>query len=607
MKKIVLVLVAALALYLLLRDTPDTPPTAATESTRAIATGTLTGFEDEHNTYAWLGIPYAASTAGDNRWRAPQPAPAWTGPREALQFGPVCPQLVSVFAGVEGEPGEAAGSEDCLSLNIWAPRGAADDGREPLPVMVWIHGGGNTVGASDHYRGAALAGRQDVVVVTINYRLGLLGWFTHPALRAAAANPEDASGNYGTLDTIAALRWVQANIAAFGGNPDNVTVFGESAGGRNVYMLMASPLAQGLFHRAIVQSGSIPTTPFALAENFVDDEPPGLANSAGETLLRLLVNSQQAQDREDARERLAAMSADEIVAFLRSQSIDELMAGLGGNAGMYSAPQTLRDGHVLPKRPLFKLFRDPGAYNSVPVITGTNRDEMKLFMGLDPAYSDLWFGILPRVRDQAAFDNETGYHSDRWKLAAVDWPADIMTGNGHDAVYAYRFDWDEGGSLGLVDWSTTLGAAHAMEIPFVFGDFPGIFPLPRLFTGRNEPGRLALSDAMMNYWAEFARTGAPGTGGNDQQPRWDAWRAGRGGMLIFDSPQGGGIGMSEKRLVPADFRRRLENDTLVTDTAARCELYTDLFDSLRWGSELFSEADYTRLGCPVADSEALDE
>lgn len=600
MKKLLLLLLSAVAVYTLVVLRPAPEPIPAPDSARTLSTGNIIGFADERNTHAWLGIPYAASTAGANRWRAPQPAPAWEDQREALRYGSACPQFTGKFAGVEGEEGTAAGSEDCLFLNIWAPRFAASDipsGTDALPVMVWIHGGGNTVGSSSHYGAAALAGTGNLIVVTINYRLGLLGWFSHPALQAGAATAEDASGNFGTLDTIAALKWVKRNIANFGGDPGNVTVFGESAGGRNVYMLLASPLANGLFHRAIAQSGATPTTPMVIAQNAVDDIPAGQENSASETLIRLLTQSGAATDRETAKQQAEQMTNVEIADYLRSTSITELFSGIGNRSGMYTAPQTLRDGYVIPQQPLLKLFRNRANYNAVPLITGTNRDELKLFMALDPAHSELYFGVIPRIRDQAAFDNEAAYHSDRWKLAAVDTPANTMTANGHDSVFAYRFDWDEGGSLGIVNWSTALGAAHAMEIPFVFGDFDGIFPIPRLFTAGNRKGRLALSRAMMSYWTQFARTGDPGQGVNSELPQWTPWRAGRGGMMLLDSPSGGGVRMSEKRLAVADFRRRLENDTIITAKEDRCALYTDLFNSARWGQELFNQQEFAKLGC----------
>lgn len=239
------------------------------DSLRTINTGQLVGFEDSYDTFAWLGIPYASAPTGNLRWRAPQAPQSWNGVRTAIQYGEPCMQFWGALAGVDGNPGEVIGDEDCLSLNIWSPKKATSN--TPLPVMVWIHGGGNDSGSANLYQGHHLAGTQNVVVVTLNYRLGLLGWLSHPAIRSSSANLADASGNFGTLDIIQALSWVRDNIMLFGGDPSNVTIFGESAGGRNVYSLMASPFAKGLFHKAIVQSGTVDTTLRVLAEEPYQD------------------------------------------------------------------------------------------------------------------------------------------------------------------------------------------------------------------------------------------------------------------------------------------------------------------------------------------------
>ena len=242
--------------------------TADPTSLRDTQAGQVLGFADTYNTQAWLDIPYAAAPVGELRWRAPQAAEAWTGVRNALQYGATCTQFSGILSGQEGDDGDLVGNEDCLSLNVWSPRLAPNElANKKLPVMFWIHGGGNDSGTANIYQAHHLAGSKDVIVVLINYRLGLMGWFSHDAIRANANNFEDASGNFGTLDIIAALGWVKNNISAFGGDPDNVTIFGESAGGRNVFSLLASPLAKGLFHRAISQSGTADTTLLTLAEN----------------------------------------------------------------------------------------------------------------------------------------------------------------------------------------------------------------------------------------------------------------------------------------------------------------------------------------------------
>jgi para-nitrobenzyl esterase len=597
-----LVLIAA-GLYLVFRGGEELPRVADPDSQRFTTSGELIGFADRSNTHAWLGIPYASAPVGTQRWRAPLLAEPWSGVREALHFGAPCPQLWTVIAGVEGADGEVVGSEDCLSLNIWAPRlqpEALPEVGSGLPVMVWIHGGGNTVGSAAIYPAPVLAGRQQVVVVSINYRLGLLGWFSHPALRNTATNPRDGSGNYGTLDMIAALKWVQNNIAFFGGDPDRVTIFGESAGGRDVYSLMASPLAKGLFHRVISQSGSATTQPISLAENYAIDG--GSTNSSRETLLRLLRDSVVTGD---PRKVLEAMNDTEVIDFLRSRSTGQLLKGLAGSMGMYPAPQTLQDGVVLPREPLLELFSDPSRYNAVPLMTGTNRDEQKIFMALDPRFADQWFGIIPRIDNQAGFDRLAAYYSDLWRLVAVDRPATVITASGGAPVFAYRWDWDEGGSNLLVDLSTALGAAHGLEIAFVLGDFEQGIPIPFLFNEENRSGREQLSRQMMNYWGEFARSGDPGRGTRGDQPDWSRWDAGAGGLMLLDSAAGGGIRMLQDRMRVAAFKQRLFDDEEFAELRNRCAMYVELFNSPTRGRELWDEEEYQRLGCSAYDPDEL--
>ncbi len=600
--------VALLAIALVWsRGAEEGAPPADAASERVTANGPVVGFADDLNTHAWLGVPYAASTGGENRWRAPQPVTDWLEPRLALEHGNACPQPWSITGGSDGSSGDLIGSEDCLVLNIWAPRftpGGIPRGEDALPVMVWIHGGSNRTGTANAYPAAALAGSEGVIVVGINYRLGVLGWFSDPLLRAAAADPLDASGNFGTLDTIEALRWVRQNIASFGGDPERVTVFGESAGGRNVYMLMASPLASGLFHRAIVQSGSLYSMPLTLAENAVDAEHPGHAASSTEEGVRLLQRAGLAADRDQALALRQMMEPGEWATFLRNRSLQELLDLGEGRPGTGSVPQTFRDGVVLPHTPLTEVFADPEQYNAVPLITGANRDEQKLFMAMNPRFADNWFGIIPRIRDQEEYDRVSAYYSDRWRLSAVDAPATIMQGGGAPEVYAYRFDWDEGGSLGLVDWSEALGAAHGMEIPFVFSNFESIFPLPRLFTAGNRAGRKTLSRQMMGYWAEFARNGYPGSGDAPRQPQWLPF-GDTGQVMFLDSPEDGGLQLRAEPLRVADIRRRIAADEAFSSPRERCWLFADLFYSPYRGKEYFDPLEYRELGCQSFDPQAL--
>ena len=291
----------------------ETPPAAEplAASLRHLPTGAVLGTRGLHGGHVWKGIPYAAAPVGKLRWRAPQPLEAWSGAREAIRFGSICPQFASPLGGDHSAPaGTIVGDEDCLYLNVYAPAFAADavpTAKERLPVMFWIHGGGNTVGASSFYNASRLASEQNVVVVSANYRLGLRAWLRHPT-PTAGLDPIERSGNFGTLDLIAGLRWVRANVAGFGGDPANITIFGESAGGQNVFTLLGSPLASGLFQRAIAQSGGSWGSSIAEAEHFADDAEPGDPRSSGELLLELLQRDGRATDREQAKRVLAGMS-----------------------------------------------------------------------------------------------------------------------------------------------------------------------------------------------------------------------------------------------------------------------------------------------------------
>jgi len=577
-------------------DIAEITPVSDPGTVRMTTSGEVIGSTDKHDTYAWRGIPFAAPPVGDLRWRAPQPVAAWEGRREALSFGPACIQFWSRLSGMEGSAGEVAGSEDCLTLNIWSPQDRSGPNRGPLPVMVWIHGGGNTVGAARTYAGDTLAGKQDVVVVTINYRLGLLGWFSHPAIRGTATDPTDASGNFGTLDTIAALDWISANIAQFGGDPSNVTVFGESAGGRNVYALMASPLAKGLFHKAISQSGSLSTTPLHIAENYADDETRGMTNSSREIIAELLQREGKATDRETAKAAAESMSHEETLGWLRQQTPTDLLAGtVAGLSGMYRAPQMFHDGVVLTAASPRKQFDDPSSYNAVPLMTGTNRDESKLFMAQDPEWVSRFLGLFVSVSDQEQYDLVAAYQSDHWKARAVDTPAERIVAAGGAPVFAYRWDWDEGASNMFVDYSTLLGAAHGMEISFVFGDFErGL--LPGFFDDNNVEARDKLSDAMMSYWTQFAYSGDPGKGRKGELLQWGAWGSQAGDFIILDTEADGGIRMTSEGVTLDDMKSRLAAEESLPPQK-RCELYASMFFLFEGNNDHWDQEQFNTLGC----------
>lgn len=492
--------------------------------------------------HAWRGLRYAAPPVGALRWRAPQPAQRWNGDLEALRHGAIAPQFGGRIAEVPAsQHGQVVGEEDCLWLNVFAPV----DVEAPLPVMVWIHGGGNSVGTAANFDVARnLAAQDQVIVVTVNYRLGVLGWFAHPALQAAEdLSDEDRSGNFALLDVIAALRWVQTHIAAFGGNPGCVTIFGESAGGQQVLMLLASPLARGLFHRAIAQS--------PVCESFsLDEAVQGLASpleshrcGGEETVRRLL-----------ARAGLATPPSN-LAAWLRDRSPAELLAvQVPGSEGIYLAPRPIRDGVVLPLAPLPELFSQ-GTWNRVPVLLGGNRDEFRTFLAGKPEHCRLIGGKIPVLKDRAAYRFESDMLSRGWRAHHIDRPADAMLAGGHADLWTYRFDWDEAPAIPFIRPDILLGAAHAMEMPFVFRDEVGEFDIFQVNTPLNRLGRRAICQAMGSAWTTFARHGRP------ELPDGTTWAPRRrqgSDSLVFDTPRGGGLRMAAVRESLDALRSELE-------------------------------------------------
>ncbi len=475
--------------------------------------GTIEGAGDTSNTWSWKGIPYAAPPVGELRWKAPRPPAAWAGVRRADRFGNSSAQLVPVLGMI--------GSEDCLYLNIWRPRSA----ETKLAVYVFVHGGGNTIGSSNlaDYYGQAVAARSNMVYVSLNYRLSVFGWFRSPAL-AEGESALDASGNYGTLDIMAALRWIQANIAAFGGDPSDVTVSGESAGAFDVLSLMVSAQARGLFQRAVVESGLAVMQTNETAER-----------AARTITLKLLVRRGKARDLPAAEKVLEAMSNAQIRAFLYAAPTGDFLRVLDRSPmGMAMAdhPTVYADGEVLPAEG-YKAFRDGSYPNKVPLIIGTNKDEAKLF---------LFSGGLYR-RDPALYDSLAAYRTALWRHSGVDSVASAITSqDGHPPVYAYRFDWGSPNARGESplpgDLGRRLGAFHSTEVPFFLGTGVNAvsFLTGRFFTAANEPGRKVLTDAVMRYLAAFARTGNPNPTSGAPLPAWEPWDPADGGFkaLVMD-------------------------------------------------------------------------
>ena len=574
-------------------------------SLRDTATGKVLGFNDAYNTQAWLGIPYAQAPVGDLRWRAPQPASDWQGVRHATQYGEPCVQYWGGLAAQDGETGSLIGSEDCLSLNIWAPRATNSAIQiKELPVMVWIHGGGNDSGTAKLYQAHHLAGSQNVIVVLINYRVGLLGWFSHQSIRDTASNLEDASGNFGTLDIIHSLKWVRDNIGSFGGDAGNVTIFGESAGGRNVYSMLASPLAKGLFHRAISQSGTVDTTLQVLAEDYDDEKHTkvvsGLKNSSNGIISLVLAARHPEQTSAQIRSAVANTPSDQLLEMLRATDAKQLMDLASQNTGLpgyIKVARVIRDGHVIPKQSMMDLFKDPSQYNSVPLLTGTNRDEQKVFMARDNKYVSQLLGVLPKIRDPLRYDRVSEYISTNWKAGAVDEPAKLISQTQASPVFAYRFDWDDSPVNIALDLKSLLGASHGMETNYMFGDFQGGMPFGITHDKDNAPGRADLALSMMDYWAQFAYSGDPGTGRSGSLAPWNAWQVSGNNIMLLDSVKDGGNRMAEVRTNVADIKTRLASDEVLTKTQDRCEAYAFLFLHGYQTSYFWNPSEYAALGC----------
>lgn len=532
-------LVAALAMSLALALPPTAsfaaqPASPSGDSSRSpvlrhTSLGPVLGVDESRTTgtYSWLGIPYAQPPVGDLRWRPTETHEPWKRVRRAQELGAGCVQPGRFFSPSPDGPhydldvrdglGQPVGEEDCLTLNISRPATKRTD----LPVIVFVHGGSNVVGYSGDpmYDGRALAKRAQAVVVTVNYRLGIFGWFGHEQL--SGEDPEASSGNFGLLDQVEALSFVQHNARRFGGDPGNVTVMGESAGAVNVWALMVSPLADGLVDKVIPLSGGLKTTAPAAARKYADD------------VVTAAIADHDGDDEANPVDFLRTLSADDLVRVLVEHGLDK-------------TPAAIADGTVLPEDPYAALASAQS--RDIPVLAGNTFEEGKLFGATIGAHrpSDyrrftLQYLFDPdrpsrlRVRDLIAdpylpIDAPGGWEEASEELTAsvfhgiVKDSMDTVTATGNKDVYYYEFGWNEQPE----PFDRVYGAAHALDLPFVFGNFDrNVFSYG--FGRANRPGRVELSDMMMGSIGAFVRTGSPQHRGLDE--RWATWPR----SMVFDA------------------------------------------------------------------------
>ena len=403
----------------------------------------------------------------------------------------------------------------------------------------------------------------------------------------STGNPADDSGNYGTLDVIRGLKWVKNNIEGFGGNPGNVTLFGESAGAFDTLAMMASPLAEGLFHRAIVQSGGFESTPMSVARN--TENNGGHAFSSAEILKKLLVADGTVAD--DHSPPNTPWTCPEptcgSISTTKNQTIFMPCSMVLRSAWLICRP-TWPMAMYYCDLSTEAIFSNSENYNQVPVILGSNRDEPSLFMFRDPRYVEMFLGFIPRLVDEADYLGLVKYGALSWKERGVDSLARAMTASGNNDVFTYRFDWDEEPSQFGFDLSKALGAAHGLEIAFAFNDFSDGLGAGALYPG--DDAQFSLADSMSAYWTEFAATGNPGRGQDGLQVPWLAWGTDGKRSIILDSPADQGIFMDDQEVTMESIKAELMSDEGFSDETLRCQIYARTFRN-----EFFVQAEYDAL------------
>jgi para-nitrobenzyl esterase len=525
------------------------PAGAAATTVVRVDTGQLQGVIDD-GVVTYKGIPFAAPPVGDLRWRPPQPAALWSGVRQAAEFGADCMQARFGPPPAPGAPPVPAPSEDCLFVNVWRPASAAPGAK--LPVMVWIYGGGFVFGSSAMPSTSGIQfAKQGVILVAANYRVGRFGFFAFPAL--SREHPDEPKGNYAYMDQIAALKWVQKNIAAFGGDPNNVTIFGFSAGGVSVHSLLTMPMARGLFHKAIVESGGSRDSVLTARPMSKDGVDPNYPVSA-ETIGIQFAHSVGIEGTDQAAlAKLRALSAEEVLRGAQAQA--------GASVPSYETTPIL-DGKLVTEtaETAYNARRQP----RVPLMLGSNSADTA-GNRIKATTKDQLFARFGQwsAQAKAAYDPDgstdlstliSRANDDFGQAEPARFAASAFATNG-SPVYLYRFSYVQTGMRDMF----RAGTPHGGEIAFVFGTLgtAGFGPPPPPPTPQDQ----AVSRMAQSYWVNFAKTGDPNGAGLPVWPRYDP-----GKDLIFDFHPDGTAGA-----VPDPWKARLDATQLATESGKRSD------------------------------------
>jgi para-nitrobenzyl esterase len=493
-----------------------------------LTTSGLSNAIKSDDVYVWKNIPYAKPPIGDLRWKAPQEIPPTNKVLSGKGSG--CIQEPSSYAGLEGEG--VVGSEDCLYLDIYQP---AKNSNDKLPVMFWIHGGGNTTGTKDYYNFSKLSASKGIVVVVINYRLGPLGWFRHPAIQSLQ-DGIDKSSNFGTLDIIMALKWVQKNIHNFDGDKNNVTIFGESAGGHNVMTMLATPLSNGLFHKAISQSGY--TTSYTAEQalglsinNSVINDFGSLnvfSNASVSKITDSVIKNFNELDLQSQRRFLKNLKAEDFLSIyleLEKETFDYI-------------PLVNRDGIVIPDEGILSALGNKKYAKNVPVIFGSNKDELSLWLGVNNYFSERTYPFtrlipIPKIelKNPELYRLWLSVRSEAWKLRGVDEPLLQLEKAGYKNIYAYRFDWDDQKKSFFADFPNMIGAAHGLEIAFLTTEYK--FGPVSSYVYPKTDERDQMEETFLSAWSNFAKKGEPII--ENAKVQWEKYTSSKQAFMVLDN------------------------------------------------------------------------